>query len=110
VRVASARRWFVRAEPFALYDVLLQTEPSPVIRLNRAVAVAMQDGPAALIDAINKEGELADYQWVHSTKADLYRRLGRIPKALEVYGKALEMSQLEPEKRFLQRRIQELKE
>ena len=63
----------------------------------------------ALIDAINKEGELADYQWVHSTKADLYRRLGRIPEALEAYGKALEMSQLEPEKRFLQRRIQELK-
>jgi len=68
-----------------------------VIRLNRAVAVAMQNGPAAgvaLIDAINKEGELANYQWVHSTKADLYRRLGRIPEALESYGKALEMSQL----------------
>jgi RNA polymerase sigma-70 factor, ECF subfamily len=77
----------------ALYDVLLQMEPSPVIRLIRAVAVAMQDGPGAglaLIDAINKEGEVADYQWVHSTKADLYRRLGRIPEALEAYGKALE--------------------
>lgn len=50
----------------------------------------MQDDPAPLIDAINKEGELADYQWVHSTKADLYRRLGRIPEALEAYGRALE--------------------
>jgi RNA polymerase sigma-70 factor, ECF subfamily len=60
-------------------------------------------------DAINKEGELADYRWVHSTKADLYRRLGRIPAALEAHGKALEMSQLEPEKRLLQRRIRESK-
>jgi RNA polymerase sigma-70 factor, ECF subfamily len=68
-----------------------------VIRLNCVLAVAMQDGAAAglpPIDATNNEGELADYRWVHSTKADLYRRLGRISEALEAYGRALEMSQL----------------
>ena len=81
-------------------------EPSPVIALNRAVAVAMKDGPAAglaLIETINKEGTLDDYQWLHSAKADLYRRLGRATEARAAYEKALSFTQLEPERRFLKK-------
>ena len=79
------------AQIIALYDVLLQIEPSPVIQLNRAVAVAMKDGPAAglaLIETINKEGALADYQWIYSAQADLYRRLGKVAEAEAAYRKA----------------------
>lgn len=105
---AEATDW---AQIVALYDLLLQMEPSPVIRLNRAVAVAMRDGPAAglaLIQDLNKEGELAGYQWLYSAQADLHRRLGQAPEAQAAYRKALSMSQQEPERRYLERRLQEL--
>ena len=78
---AEATDW---AQIVALYDLLLQMEPSPVIRLNRTVAVAMRDGPAAglaLIQDLNKDGELAGYQWLYSAQADLHRRLGQAPEA-----------------------------
>ncbi len=95
----------------ALYEVLLRIEPSPVIELNRAVAVAMRDGPAAglaLIDTILSRGVLADYHLVHSARADLLRRLGRINEARAAYQRALELTQQQPERRFLQRRLHEL--
>jgi RNA polymerase sigma-70 factor (ECF subfamily) len=95
----------------ALYDLLLQATPSPVIELNRAVAVAMRDGPAtgaALIDAILERGELADYHLCHAAKADLCRRLGRAAEARLAYERALALARQEPERRFLQRRLAEL--
>lgn len=94
-----------------LYDVLLQADPSPVIALNRAVAVAMRDGPAEgleLIDAILARGDLAQYHLAHSARADLLRRLGRAGEAREAYGRALERALQEPERRFLERRLAEL--
>lgn len=94
-----------------LYDVLARIEPSPVVDLNRAVAVAMRDGPLeglALIDAILARGELSDYHLVHSARADLCRRLGRKDEAREAYLKALSLTQQEPERRFLERRLKEL--
>jgi RNA polymerase sigma-70 factor (ECF subfamily) len=94
-----------------LYDVLFRLEPSPVIELNRAVAVAMRDGPAAgltLIDAILARGDLADYQHAHAARADLCRRLGRSGEAVASYRKAIELTRQEPERRFLQRRLAEL--
>ena len=77
--------------------------PSPVIRLNRAVAVAIRDGAAvglALVQGHNKQGELAGYQWLYSAQADLHRRLGQAPEAQAAYRKALRMSQQEPERRY----------
>jgi RNA polymerase sigma-70 factor, ECF subfamily len=94
-----------------LYDVLLRIEPSPVVELNRAAAVAMRDGPAAglaLIDAILVRGDLADYQPAHSARADLCRRIGRTEEARESYQRALALTRQEPERRFLERRLQEL--
>ncbi len=94
-----------------LYDVLLQVNPSPVIALNRAVAVAMRDGAAAglyLIDEILARGELSDYYLAHSARADLCRRLGRSAEARASYQQALELTRQEPERRFLKRRIEEL--
>lgn len=94
-----------------LYDVLLRIEPSPVVELNRAVAVAMRDGPAAglaLIDAILARGELKDYHLAHSARADLCRRLGRKEDARVSYKRALELTQQEPERRFLVKRLAEL--
>jgi RNA polymerase sigma-70 factor (ECF subfamily) len=94
-----------------LYDALLRLDPSPVIELNRAVAVGMRDGPAAglrLIDAILERGDLAGYHLAHAARADLCRRLGKAPEARAAYQKALELSQQEPEKRFLRRRLAEL--
>lgn len=94
-----------------LYEVLLKLAPSPVVALNRAVAVAMRDGPAAglaLIDAILAAGDLADYHLAHAARADLLRRLGRAESALSAYQKALALAKQEPERRFLQRRIAEL--
>lgn len=94
-----------------LYEVLLKLAPSPVVALNRAVAVAMRDGPAAglaLIDAILAAGDLADYHLAHAARADLLRRLGRADSALSAYQKALALAKQEPERRFLQRRIAEL--
>ncbi|MGD8349031.1 MAG: RNA polymerase sigma factor [Gammaproteobacteria bacterium] len=96
----------------ALYDRLLELEPSPVIRLNRAVAVAMRDGPEAglaLIDRIKQEEDLADYFWLHSVEADLNRRLGNIVEAEAAYRKALDLTQLEPERRYLQKRLTEIR-
>jgi RNA polymerase sigma-70 factor (ECF subfamily) len=99
------------AQIVALYDVLMQTTPSPIVELNRAVAVAMRDGPAAglaLVDAILERGDLADYHLAHSARADLCRRLGRTEEARAAYERALALTQLEPERRFLERRLQEL--
>ena len=95
----------------ALYDVLLRLEPSPVVELNRAVAIAMRDGPAAglaLIDAILSRGDLRDYHLAHAARADFFRRLRRNTEARSAYEKALALAQQEPEKRFLRRRLAEL--
>jgi RNA polymerase sigma-70 factor (ECF subfamily) len=96
----------------ALYDLLAQIEPSPVVELNRAVAVAMRDGPSAglsLIDAILARGDLAQYHLAHSARADLCRRLGRTAEARVSYERALGLTRQEPERRFLNRRLDELK-
>jgi RNA polymerase sigma-70 factor (ECF subfamily) len=94
-----------------LYDVLLRADPSPVVELNRAAAVAMRDGPAAglaLIDALFARGELADYHLAHSARADLCRRLGMTTEARASYLRALELARQEPERRFIERRLREL--
>jgi RNA polymerase sigma-70 factor (ECF subfamily) len=96
----------------ALYDRLLQIQPSPVVQLNRAVAIAMRDGPdagLAHIDAVLEHGELANYYLVHSARADMCRRLGRTAEARASYEKALALTQQEPEQQFLARRLKELK-
>ena len=95
----------------SLYDALLEIEPSPVIELNRAVAVAMRDGPEAglrLIDAILTRGDLSDYHLVYSARAELCRRIGRNEDAKASYERALSLVHLEPEKRFLAKRMKEL--
>ena len=94
-----------------LYDLLAQAAQSPVIELNRAVAVAMRDGPAAglaLIDALLASGDLAGYHLAHAARADLCRRLGRTADARASYERALSLTQQEPERRFLERRLAEL--
>jgi RNA polymerase sigma-70 factor (ECF subfamily) len=94
-----------------LYDVLLRVDPSPVIELNRAVAVAMRDGPAAgvvLIDAIFLRGDLEDYHLAHAARADLCRRLGNTTEARASYQRAIALARQEPERRFLERRLAEL--
>ena len=96
----------------ALYDQLLRIQPSPVVQLNRAVAIAMRDGPEAgltHIDAVLEHGELADYYLAHSARADMCRRLGRTAEARSSYEKALALTQQEPERQFLQERIRQLK-
>jgi RNA polymerase sigma-70 factor (ECF subfamily) len=96
----------------ALYDRLVRIQPSPVVQLNRAVAIAMCDGPEAglaHIDAVLEHGELANYYLAHSARADMYRRLGRTAEARSSYEKALELTQQEPERQFLQERIRQLK-
>jgi RNA polymerase sigma-70 factor, ECF subfamily len=95
----------------ALYDVLMRVAPSPVVELNRAVAVTMRDGPdagLALIDAILARGDLADYHLAHGARADLCRRLGRTAEARASYEMALTLVRQEPERRFLERRLAEL--
>jgi RNA polymerase sigma-70 factor (ECF subfamily) len=95
----------------AIYDVLLRVEGSPVVELNRAVAVAMRDGAEAglgLVDAILARGELGEYHYAHAARADLCRRLGRVGEATAAYEKALGLARQEPEKRFLRRRMGEL--
>jgi RNA polymerase sigma-70 factor (ECF subfamily) len=102
---AAATDW---AQIVALYDVLLGMDASPVIALNRAVAVAMRDGPEsglALIDGIK---DLGNYHLTHAARADLLRRLGRAREARDAYQRALKLAQQEPERRFLERRIAEL--
>ena len=95
----------------ALYDVLLELDPSPVVELNRAVAIAMRDGPAAgltLVDAILTRGDLADYHLAHAARADLCRRMGARAEARRSYERALALSEQSPERRFLERRLREI--
>jgi RNA polymerase sigma-70 factor, ECF subfamily len=95
----------------ALYDLLLRTEPSPIVELNRTVAVAMRDGPAKgleLVDALLERGELAQYHLAHATRADFCRRLGRNADARASYERALALAKQEPERRFLEKRLAEL--
>jgi RNA polymerase sigma-70 factor (ECF subfamily) len=96
------------AQIVALYDVLFQVDPSPVVELNRAAAVAMRDGPSAglaLVDAILARGDLGNYHLAHAARADLCRRLGRTADARISYERALSLTQQEPERRFLERRL-----
>jgi len=96
----------------SLYDRLLRVQPSPVVQLNRAVAIAMCDGPdagLAQIDAVLEQGELGNYYLAHSARAYMYRRLGRTAEARSSYEKALALTQQEPERQFLQERIRQLK-
>ena len=107
---AAATAW---AQIVAWYDVLARVEPSPVVALNRAVAVAMRDGPVAglhLIDAILARGDLVNYHLAHAARADLCRRLGRTADARASYQRALVLARQEPERRFLERRLSELQE
>jgi RNA polymerase sigma-70 factor (ECF subfamily) len=94
-----------------LYDVLLRADPSPVVELNRAAAVAMRDGPEAglaLIDAILARGDLADYYLAHSARADLCRRLGRTADARAAYERARALTAQGPAQRFIERRLEDL--
>ncbi len=96
----------------ALYNQLLRIQPSPVVHLNRAVAIAMRDGPEAglqQINAVMEHGELANYYLAHSARAELYRRLGKTAEARVSYEKALALTHQEPERQFLQERIRQLK-
>ncbi len=96
------------AQIVALYDLLLQVEPSPIVELNRAVAVAMRDGPIKgleLIDALLMRGELTDYHLIHAARADLCRRIGKKEEACASYRNALALTKQEPERRFLERRL-----
>jgi RNA polymerase sigma-70 factor (ECF subfamily) len=102
---ADATDW---EEIVGLYDALLAIQPSPVVELNRAAAVAMWDGPAdglTLIDAILRRGDLADYHLAHAARADLCRRLGRMEEARAAYLRALSLARQEPERRYLQGRL-----
>ena len=105
---AAATDW---TEIVGLYDALLRLDPSPVVELNRAVAVTMRDGPEAglaVVDGILARGDLTDYRLAHAARADFCRRLGRKTEARAAYRRALELTQLEPERRFLQGRLAEL--
>ncbi|MFL5383786.1 MAG: RNA polymerase sigma factor [Longimicrobiaceae bacterium] len=100
------------AQIVGLYDVLLRADPSPVVELNRAAAIAMRAGPAAglaLVDALLARGELVDYHLAHSARADLLRRLGRTAEARAAYERARALARQEPERRFLERRLRELR-
>jgi RNA polymerase sigma-70 factor (ECF subfamily) len=108
-QTAAATDW---RQIVALYDQLARIQPSPVVHLNRAVAIAMRDGPYAgltHIDALLEQGELANYYLAHSARAELCRRLGRTAEARSSYEKALALTQQEPERQFLQARIRHLK-
>jgi len=105
---AAATDW---ARIVGLYDVLVQADPSPVVELNRAVAVAMRDGPLAgleLIDTILARGDLGHYHLAHAARAELCRRLGRTAEAREAYQRAIELARQEPERRFLRKRLNDL--
>src|SRR5260370_40606854 len=105
---ADATDW---AEIVGLYDVLLSLDASPVIELNRGVAVAMRDGPSAgldLVNAILARGDLKDYYLAHAARADFCRRLARVAEARASYQRALELTGQGPERRFLERRLEEL--
>jgi RNA polymerase sigma-70 factor (ECF subfamily) len=99
------------AQIVALYDVLTRIEPSPIVELNRAVAVAMRDGPLAglvLIEGLFNQGALADYHLAHAARADMCRRLGRHAEARSFYKSALALTKQEPERRFLEQRLSSL--
>lgn len=107
-KAAASTDW---AEIVELYNILLRVEPSPVIELNRAVAIAMRDGYEVglkIIDAILARGELSDYHLAHSARAELCRRLGKKEEALSSYQRALALTKLEPERRFLEGRLKKL--
>jgi RNA polymerase sigma-70 factor (ECF subfamily) len=107
-RTAADTDW---AQIVGVYDVLLRADPSPVVELNRAAAIAMRDGPAAglsMVDAILARGDLDEYHLAHSARADLCRRLGRIADARASYERALALTRQEPERRFLEKRLREL--
>jgi RNA polymerase sigma-70 factor (ECF subfamily) len=109
--VASSFRDTDRERILEYYDMLLKLTPSPVVELNRAVAVAMRDGPArglALIDSILERGDLSAYHLAHSARAELCRQLGRVEEARASYQRALELTQQEQERQFLKRRLAEL--
>lgn len=94
-----------------LYDVLLRADPSPVIELNRAIAIAMRDGPAAgleIVERILNRGDLQNYHLAHASRADLYRRLGKTDEAISSYRRALTLAGQDPARRFIQRRLEEL--
>lgn len=98
-------------EIVGLYNVLKQIYPSPIVELNRAVAVAMRDGPAIgleLIEAFISQGQLAGYHFMYAAKADFHRKLGQLNEAIEAYQHALQLTQQAPERRFLQKRLTEL--
>jgi RNA polymerase sigma-70 factor (ECF subfamily) len=106
--VPAATDW---SQIVSLYDALAQAEPSPIVDLNRAVAVAMRDGPAAglvLIDDILERGDLAEYHLAHSARAELLRRVGRTQEARVSYQRAIALARKEPERRFLERRLGDL--
>jgi len=99
------------AQIIALYDVLSTIDPSPIVQLNRAVAIAMRDGPAVgltIIDQILAEGTLSEYHLAHAARADLCRRMGKTSDAAQAYRRALELVKQEPERRFLERRLKQL--
>jgi RNA polymerase sigma-70 factor (ECF subfamily) len=105
---ASATNW---ARIVALYDLLLQAQPSPVVALNRAVALGMRDGPEAglsLVDGLLAAGQLGDYHLAHAARADFCRRLGRLEEARDAYERALALTRQAPERRFLERRLAEV--
>ena len=105
---AAATDW---RQIVALYNRLARLQPSPVVELNRAVAIAMRDGPEAgltLIDALFARGELANYHLAYSARADMCHRLGRTGEARSSYEKALALTQQEPERRFLEERLRQL--
>jgi RNA polymerase sigma-70 factor (ECF subfamily) len=106
---AAATDW---RQIVGLYDVLVRVEPTPVVELNRAAAIAMRDGPEVglgLIDAILTRGELTEYHLAHAARADLCRRLGRVEDAVAGYERAASLTSQEPERRFLARRLRELR-
>jgi RNA polymerase sigma-70 factor (ECF subfamily) len=105
---AEATDW---AEIVGLYDVLVRLQPTPVVALNRAVAVAMRDGPAAglpLIETLLADGQLQDYHLAHAARADICRRLGRHADARASYERALALARQEPERAFLAARLRDL--
>jgi RNA polymerase sigma-70 factor (ECF subfamily) len=107
-RDATATDW---AQIVGLYNVLLQADPSPVVALNRAAAIAMRDGPEEglkMMDAITAQGKLDDYYLTHAARGDLYKRLGRTAEAVAAYRRTLELVTQEPERRFVIRRLKEL--
>ncbi len=107
-RTAEDTDW---GEIVGLYDVLWRMDPSPVIELNRAVAIAMRAGPAAGLDLVERilaRGDLTDYRFAHAARAELCRRLGRVAEARESFERALALTKQEPERRFIERRLAEL--